>query len=177
MGKPELKVIFLGGKQAGLIGLLTTIVAGCKIKAIVACDNAIEDMAGKLGIPLYGSVKLPEVKALLTEVDLMISVHSREIIPIELLNIPRLGGINVHPCLASYKGKNPISRFIHNGLSQASVGIHYMAEEVDLGETIEERFIEIDRQAVNSVIEVYNILYPIYSLLLFEVLEGMRSKL
>ena len=176
----SLRVIFLGGKQAGLIGLLTTIVASCEVKAVVTCDSAIEDISGKLGIPIYDSVKLAEVKALLPETDLMISVHSREIIPPALLAIPRLGGINVHPCLAKYKGKNPISRFFYDSISQhqalASVGIHYMTAEVDLGETILERFIWIDRQSVNSVIEVYNILYPLYSLLLFEVLKDLEGK-
>ena len=107
-----MRVVFLGGRQAGLVGLLTVISHGCDVIAIVPRDNIVEEVSAKLGYPMFDSVKSNEVRRLLHDTDLLISVHSKEIVPADLLDIPRLGGINVHPCLYKYKGANPISRFI-----------------------------------------------------------------
>ncbi len=169
-------VIYLGGKQAGLIGLLTVVCCGCHVEAVVPRDKIVEDVARKLRYPIFDSVKCEEIKNLLRGVDLLVSVHSKEIIPVEILNIPHLGGINVHPCLYGYKGANPISRFLADNVCKASVGVHCMTEAVDCGDVLVERFVEIDRQKINTVTEVYNILYPVYSIVLFEALEVLRGK-
>ena len=171
-----LKVVYLGGKQAGLIGLLTVVSFGCEVKAVVPRDNIVGDMAVKLKYPIYNSVKQGDVKSILYGVDLLISVHSKEIVPIEVLNITGLGGINVHPCLSKYKGSNPISRFLAGDTSRASVGVHYMVEELDCGEVIKEIFVYIDKSKASTVVEVYNVLYPIYSMVLFEALEILEKK-
>lgn len=173
----KLRVLFLGGKQAGIIGLLTTIASGCCVKGVVTKNKMLNELANRFNLPIFYSVKQSEVIKLLNNVDLMVSVHSREIIPAELLNIPRLGGINVHPCLKYYKGKDPIQRFLRDGMSEASVGVHRMTEQVDMGETLHELFITIDREKINTVDEVYNLLYPLYSLVLFDVLKSEAAKL
>ncbi len=171
-----MKVVYLGGKQAGLIGLLTVASFGCEIKAVVPRADMVRDMARKLRFPVFDSVKQEEVKDILRETDLLISVHSKEIVPIEILKIPRLGGINVHPCLYKYKGSNPISRFLAGNETRASVGVHYMNEKLDCGEVINEIFVEINREKINTVVEIYNILYPIYAKVLFEALEILEGK-
>ncbi len=171
--KERLKVIFLGGKQAGIIGLLATVVSGCEVKAVVTVSDMMEQLSNQLRINVYHSVKQQEIYDLLPNIDLLISVHSREIIPMELLNIPRLGGINVHPCLWKYKGKNPIQRFLQEHESQASVGVHRMTEDIDMGETLFEMFVDIDRIKVTQVVEVYNILYSLYGLVLLKTLDSL----
>jgi methionyl-tRNA formyltransferase len=168
-------VVFLGGKQAGIIGLLTTIAIGCQIKAVVTVSSIVRELAGQFNLPIYHSVKQDELIKILPQVDLMVSVHSREIIPMSLLNTTKLGGINIHPCLKVYKGKNPIQRFLEGEERQASVGVHWMTDNVDMGKTIYEIFIDIDRQKVNGVIEVYNILYPYYSIALIKTLSLLRG--
>jgi methionyl-tRNA formyltransferase len=172
----RLRVIFLGGKQAGVIGLLTTIASGCEIKAVVTSSDLVRQLALRLGLPVYNTVMQSEVINLLQETDLIVSVHSREIIPDGLLSIPRLGGINVHPCLSTYKGKDPIRRFLKDGCTKASVGVHKMTENVDMGESLAEIFIDIDRNNINTIGEVYNMLYPVYSLVLLDVLRRETQK-
>lgn len=171
----KLKVIFLGGKQAGVIGLLTSLVWGCDVKAVVTVSKVIVELSKELGIPSYRSIKQQEVVGLLGDVDLIISVHSREIVPIELLNKIKLGGINVHPCLWKYKGKEPIQRFLLGDDKVASVGVHRMTEQVDMGETLFELFVDIDRVKIKEVIEVYNELYPVYSIVLLRTLDLLRG--
>lgn len=172
----KLRVIFLGGRQAGAIGLLATIAAGCDVKAVVPAQQVVEEIANRFMLPTYLSVKQDGIYNLLSETDLIISVHSREIVPVDILGIPKFGGINVHPCLAQYKGRNPIQRFLANGTTRASVGVHRMTEEVDMGKTLAEIFVDIDRSQINSVFEVYNILYPIYAMVLLDVLRRFQNE-
>lgn len=169
-------MIFLGGKQAGMIGLLTTIVAGCDVLAVVPAAEKVKGLAERLALPVYHSVKQKEIAVLLPDTDLLISVHSREIIPMEILNATRIGGINVHPCLFEYKGRDPIERFVRDGKTRASVGVHRMIKEVDCGETLAEIFVDIDRGTINTVAEVYNILYPLYCYVLFDVLKRLQNE-
>ena len=168
-----LKVLFLGGKQAGCIGLLTLAAAGCRIQGAIAYDTAVNNLATTLHIPTFSSLKQPEVENLLSESDLLVCVHGREIVPKEKLEFPRLGGINVHPCLYRYKGANPIGRLLQDGYTQASVGVHRMTENVDEGEVLVEEFVDVAGK--QSVEEVYNVLYPFYAVALLKALQILHA--
>lgn len=166
-----MKVVYLGGKQAGLIGLLAVKAFGCRVDAVVPRGDLVGNVARKLGCSLFDSVKDGGLRIILRNADLIVSVHSKEIVPIEILKMPRLGGINVHPCLYRYKGSNPITRFLSGSETMASIGVHFMSEEVDCGEVINEIFVEIDKEKVNTLVEVYNVLYPIYAEAILDALE------
>lgn len=168
-----LKVLFLGGKQAGCIGLLTLAAAGCKIQGAIAYDTAMEKLATTLNISTFSSLKQPEVEKLLSESDLLVCVHGREIVPKKLLELPRFGGINVHPCLYRYKGSNPVGRLLQDGCTQASVGAHRMTESVDEGEVLAEEFVDVTGK--QSVEEVYNVLYPFYASALLKALRILAT--
>jgi len=168
-----LKVVFLGGMQAGCVGLLAIIAAGCTVRCIIASDNTVGALAAGLGIPAFGSVKSPEVEWLISNSDLLVSVHCREIVPQRILNLPRLGGINVHPCLYRYKGAHPVDRLLHDRCTEASVGVHRMTERVDEGEVLVEEFMDVSGK--QSTDEVYNALYPAYAAALIKALEILAA--
>lgn len=174
MKKEKLKVVFMGGKQAGCIGLLSLLAAGCEIITVVVYDELIETLAEKLDLKKNDSIKEEKVKKILSKSDILVSVHGREIVPKDLFELPKLGGINVHPCLYKYKGKNPIERLLEEGVTKASIGIHYMAEDVDSGEVIIER--EVDVSGKKSVEEVYNQLYPYYAFSIIEAIDKLRKE-
>lgn len=167
------KVFFLGGKQAGCVGLLTLLAVGCKISGIVAYDSTIEQLAIMLRLPRFSSIKEPKVENLLSKSDLLVSVHGREIVPSRLLKLPRFGGINAHPCLYAYRGADPVGRLLRDGNTLASVGVHLMTEKVDEGEVLAEEFIDVLEK--HSVEEVYNALYPHYSLALLKALQVLED--
>jgi hypothetical protein len=169
----EFKIFFLGGKQAGCIGLLALVVAGCKIEGAVAYDTAVANLATILHIPTFSSIEQSQGENLLSESDLLVCVHGREIVPKKIFDLPRLGGINVHPCLYRYKGANPIGRMLQDGCTQASVGVHRMTENVDQGEVIIEEFIDVVGK--QSVEEVYNVLYPFYALVLIKAIQILHD--
>jgi len=168
------KVFVMAGKQAGCVGILTLLAVGCKISGIVAYDSIIEDMAIALSLRRFSSVKQLEIEELLSKSDLLVSVHGDEIVPNRLLELPRLGGINAHPCLYAYKGLHPISRLLHDKNTLASVGVHRMTNKVDEGEVLAEEFIDVTGKQTED--EVYNVLYPYYSFALLKALRRLEAQ-
>ena len=170
----RIKVSLMAGKQAGCIGLLSLYAANCDIIGVVAYDELVNQLAKKLNLPTFSSLKEDEFIKLVNKSDLLVSVHGREIVPIEILKVPPLGCINVHPCLYQYKGGNPVGRLLRDKNTKASVGVHYMLEEVDAGEVIVEKFVNVSGK--NTMDEVYNVLYPYYALTLLEAINKIRDK-
>lgn len=164
----------MGGKQAGCIGLLTMYASGCNVLGVVAYDELVKMLAEQLNIPIFTTINEKGFINALRESDLLVSVHGREIVPKELLEIPRLGCINAHPCLYNYKGANPVERLLKDGNTKASVAVHYMVEKVDAGEVIVEEFVDVEGK--KTVGEVYNELYPYYAAALPKALDIIKTK-
>jgi methionyl-tRNA formyltransferase len=160
-----MKVLFMGARQAGIIGLLTLMASGYTVNKVVSYDNLLDQMCMTLGyLPRHSIKDIGEIDA-----DFLISVHAREIVPLEILKQPRIGCINVHPCLYKYKGKDPIQRFLIDGGRYASVGVHWMSTKVDEGVTILEEFVDV--AGIKTVEGIYNELYPHYATALIKALR------
>jgi methionyl-tRNA formyltransferase len=151
----------MGAKQAGIIGLLTALAKGHRIVRAVSYSEDLSDLLGDLRIPGHRSIHEDGFVEAMKNADLLLSVHGREIVGRRLLEMPKLGAINVHPFLYKYKGANPVERALTDGEKRGSVGVHFMTERVDEGPVVCEEFIELP--AVASVVEVYNLLYPLYA--------------
>jgi methionyl-tRNA formyltransferase len=69
--------------------------------------------------------------------DLLISVANPRILKAQVLNVPRLGCINLHPSLLpSYRGPAPDFWVLACGENETGVTVHYMDEGIDTGEII-----------------------------------------
>lgn len=167
-------VVYFGGKQAGCIGLLTVLAEGYKVKGVVSYDSVMSNLVFMFGFPIYDSIKRPEVTELLRDCDILVCVHGREIVPKSLLDLPRIGSINTHPCLFKYKGADPIQKLVSDKGRLASVGVHRMTEIVDGGEVLSEIYINVERG--KSVEEIYNELYPYYSIAILNALRKLESQ-
>lgn len=174
LSKP-LSVIFMGGRQAGCIGLLTALGVGrCEVLGAVAHEDLFRGFAELFDVPTFDSMREASLKPLLKRSDLLICVHGLEVVPKALLELPRLGGINVHPCLYAYKGLHPIERLLRDGSRRASVGVHRMTERIDVGEVLVEEFVDIGPR--RTIEEVYNLLYPLYATVLFKALQEVHKE-
>jgi methionyl-tRNA formyltransferase len=167
-----MRAVFMGGRQAGCVGLLTSLCFGCEIDALVAYDDQIRMVAGLLDLPLRHSIS--ETQGSLADADVLISVHGREFVPPELLALPRLGGINVHPCLYAYKGADPVARLLADRNTRASVAVHRMTDELDEGEVLVEEFVDVTGDQTG--VEVYNRLYPYYATALYRALQALARE-
>jgi methionyl-tRNA formyltransferase len=164
----NLKLCMMGAKQAGIVSFLSVLSKGHKVLAAVSYSKEFASILECFNIPIYSSIKDKGFLAVLKKVDVLLSVHGREIVPLSLLNsIP--WAINIHPYLYKYKGANPVERALKEKNFRASVGAHLMEEEVDRGEVLIEEFVEIEE--ASSCEEIYNQLYPYYCIVTLKVLE------
>ncbi len=77
--------------------------------------------------------------------DLYVLAAYGRILRRELLDVPRLGAINIHPSLLPrYRGATPIQRAIMAGDGETGVTIIFMDEKIDHGEMIVQRSITIE---------------------------------
>lgn len=142
MGTPDFAVPSLDilNKNHDIIGVFTKVdkpnMRGKKIKFTPVKEYAIEN-----NIPVYqpNSVRTEETLDLIKEMnpDLIVVVAYGKILPQELIDIPRLGVINVHSSLLpKFRGAAPIHAAIINGEEETGVTIMYIAEELDAGDII-----------------------------------------
>jgi hypothetical protein len=164
------RVVYLGGRTAGVIGLLTLLGRG--IFPDVVCYSA--DVAELSDYHDLTTLRFIDLERL-APYDLLVSVHCRNIIPRSFLDSLPLGGINVHPMLSTHKGADPIGRALAEGFKRFSVGVHKMTARVDEGPVLVERSIEglvpDPKRGYLTREEVYGHLYPLYSIVLDEALN------
>lgn len=84
---------------------------------------------------LRNSAELTELKNM--NPDLIVTAAYGQILPKDLLDVPRLGCINVHASLLpKYRGGAPIHQAVMDGESETGVTIMYMVEKLDAGDII-----------------------------------------
>ena len=160
-------ITFMGGKQPGVIGLLSVLACGHQIEYCVAYDFIIYNLAESLRIPILDSIK--DLKNKPVNSDLLISVHGREIVPDDVLARFPLGGLNAHPGFKKYKGKDPIARALKSREKTIDIGFHKMTNKVDEGYLYAEQVVDISD--LSTELEVRNRLYPHYAYGLIHALE------
>lgn len=101
----------------------------------------VKELAIKYDIPVYQPVKAREESfvEILRELnpDVIVVVAFGQILPKSILDIPKLGCINVHvSLLPKYRGAAPINWVIINGEEKTGVTTMYMDEGLDTGDMI-----------------------------------------
>jgi methionyl-tRNA formyltransferase len=110
--------------------------------------DSVRELAGKHGIPVITSdISLPEnvelVKALAP--DLLLSFYYRNMIKEEVLQIPRLGALNLHGSyLPKYRGRVPVNWAVINGETETGATLHYMVQKPDAGDIVDQEKVTID---------------------------------
>ena len=76
--------------------------------------------------------------------DIIFSLYYRRILPKEIINLPRMGCINIHPsALPNYRGPVPTAWAIENGEKDFGITLHYMDEGIDTGDILYQEIFEI----------------------------------
>ncbi len=149
---PKIKVIFVGTPKFSVpylnallsddsfevVGIITQpdkpigrkkIITPSPVKQIALENNLLVFQPEKLKSDEEVVPKLKDLKA-----DLIIVVAYGQIIPAEILAIPKLGNINVHPSLLpKFRGASPIQNAILNNETVTGVTIMLMDEKMDHG--------------------------------------------
>ena len=78
--------------------------------------------------------------------DLIVTAAFGQFLPTKLLNVPRLGAINVHASLLpKYRGGAPVHYALMNGETETGVSIMYMEKKMDAGDIISQKSLPITR--------------------------------
>lgn len=80
----------------------------------------------------------------LPKADLFVTAAYGKLIPQEILNLPRLGSLNIHPSLLpKYRGTSPIQSAILNGDKETGVTIMLMDAKFDSGPILAQKKIQL----------------------------------
>lgn len=78
------------------------------------------------------------------EPELLVSVMYRRLLSSDILALPTLGAVNLHPSLLpKYRGRAPVNWVLVNGETRTGVTLHHMVEEADAGDIIAQDVVPI----------------------------------
>ncbi|SCY09231.1 methionyl-tRNA formyltransferase [Butyrivibrio sp. INlla14] len=155
-----MKIVFMGTPDFARAALEKIIEAGHEVLLVVTQPDKPKGRSGELqisdvkacalehNIPVFQPVriKLPENVAELKKYDADIYVVAAfgQILSQEILDIPRLGCVNIHASLLpEYRGAAPIQQSIIDGKKETGVTIMQMAAGMDTGDILIQRTIPI----------------------------------
>jgi len=119
---------------------------------------SVRELAERQGIPVMTSdINLRENVELLRELapDLLLSFYYRTMIREEVLEIPRLGALNLHGSyLPKYRGRVPVNWAVINGESETGATLHYMVEKPDAGDIVDQEKVTIS--FTDTALDVFN---------------------
>ena len=145
-----MRVVFMGTPDFAVPALFALAAAGLDIACIYVRPDAVSGRGGalrspavklaalELGLPVRqpGTLRDPvELDALsVLGPDLIIVAAYGQILPVEVLNLPRLGAVNIHgSLLPRWRGAAPVQRAILAGDAVVGVSIMRMEEGLDTG--------------------------------------------
>lgn len=143
-------------------------------RKMILTPTDVKVCAEKLGIPVYQPVKLKDSDSyeIIKELnpDVIVVVAYGQILPENILNIPKYGCINVHgSLLPKYRGAAPIQWSVLNGDKVTGVTTMYMEKGLDTGDILETKEYEI---GINDTAgEVFDTLAEMGGKLILDTLE------
>jgi len=148
-----MKIVFFGTPRFAAVVLRYLLDNQVEIAAVVTrpdkpkgrsdklIPTPVKEVALEHHIPVYQPEKVssPVFAEVLTpiEADLFVVVAYGEIVKQHILDMPKLGCINLHTSLLpKYRGAAPIQRAVMNGEMETGVSIMYMVKKMDAGDII-----------------------------------------
>lgn len=156
-----MRIVFMGTPDFAVPSLKALVEAGHDVCGVFTQPDKPKNRGMKLqappvkeyaitqNIPVYQPQKMRDGEALavLQELspELIVVAAYGKILPVDILELPPKGCINVHSSLLpKYRGAAPINWAILNGESETGVTIMYMAEGLDTGDMIASAATQID---------------------------------
>lgn len=158
-----MKIVFMGTPDYAVGALEALIRAGHEITAVVTQPDKAKGRSGSLqyppvkecalahDIPVFQPERIKRPEAVETlrgyEADAFVVAAFGQILSQEILDMPRLGCLNIHASLLPrYRGASPIQHVIINGEKETGITIMQMDIGVDTGDILYQKTLPIDRQ-------------------------------
>lgn len=158
-----MKIVFMGTPDFAVGALEALISENYEITAVVTQPDKAKGRSSELqfppvkecalrhGIPVFQPkrIKTPEAIEQLRsyEADVYIVAAFGQILSQEILDIPRLGCLNIHASLLpKYRGASPIQRVIIDGEKETGITIQQMNTGIDTGDILYKKTIAISER-------------------------------
>ncbi|MFD2171449.1 methionyl-tRNA formyltransferase [Tumebacillus lipolyticus] len=185
-----MKILFMGTPDFAVPCLEALIESGYQVAAVVTQPDRPKGRKGELtpppvkvaalrhNLPVLQPEKVRTEESLQAlrayDADLLITAAYGQILPKALLDMPRLGCINVHASLLPrWRGGAPIHRAILEGDANSGVTIMRMVQALDAGDMISQVVVPIDE--VDTVSSLHDKLAAAGSKLLIETLPSIAA--
>jgi methionyl-tRNA formyltransferase len=186
-----MKLLFCGTPEFAVPSLQAVVAAGHKVALVLTQPDRpagrklelqvppVKQLALSLGLPVEQPDKLKDNADLRAQLetlapDAIIVVAYGRIIPDWMLELPRLGCINVHgSLLPKYRGAAPIQWAIANGETETGITTMRIDAGLDTGDTLLVQSIPIDPDTTSA--QLYPQLAQIGAELLIETLCGLAA--
>ena len=156
-----MKIVFMGTPEYAAQSLEAIIQSGREVVLVITQPDKpkgrsvelvappVKECALKHGIPVFQPerIKRPEAVAKLREyeADAFVVAAFGQILSQEILDMPRLGCLNVHASLLpEYRGASPIQRVILDGEEKTGITIMQMDAGIDTGDILYQKVIPIE---------------------------------
>ncbi|MCI5910559.1 MAG: methionyl-tRNA formyltransferase [Oscillospiraceae bacterium] len=190
----KLKIVFMGTPEFAAVSLKKLIDEKYDVEAVFTqpdkpkgrgykmIPSAVKVEAVNAGIEVYQPISLRKGEdaekslEVLNNIkpDIIIVVAYGQILPKEVLDIPRLGCVNIHgSILPEYRGAAPIERAVLDGKKITGVTSMYMAEGLDTGDMLIKKTTEIGEN--ETAPELRARLAEIGADVLVETIEGLEK--
>ena len=185
-----MRIVFMGTPDFAVPSLKALVEAGHEIRGVFTQPDKpknrgmklqappVKEYALSVGLPVFQPAKLRDGEALGIlkglEPELIAVAAYGKILPVDILELPRLGCVNVHSSLLpKYRGAAPINWAILNGEDETGVTIMVMAEGMDTGDILAQRAtpIRIDENAA----QLFDRLAQMGAKLLVETVVGIEA--
>ena len=159
MTKKDLKIVFFGTPDFAVESLRRLVEEGYNIAAVVTAPDkpagrgrslqmsAVKQYALEAGLPVLQPEKLKDpafVEQLRGIGAQLFIVIAFRMLPEVVWTMPPLGTFNLHgSLLPRYRGAAPINRAVMNGDTRTGVTTFFLKHEIDTGDIIDSRAIEI----------------------------------
>ncbi len=185
-----MKVIFMGTPDFAVGTLRAIIEAGHEISLVVTqpdkpkgrggkmAISAVKEAALEYGLPIFqpDRIRKEENIAYLKqyEADVIVVVAFGQILPKEILEMPKYGCVNVHASLLpKYRGAAPIQWAVIKGEKVSGVTTMHMDEGLDTGAILLQREIELAKDETGG--SLFDRLSEVGAELLVETLKGLEE--
>jgi methionyl-tRNA formyltransferase len=164
-----MKIIFIGTPDFAVGALEAIIKAGHEVTLVVTQPDKpkgrsgqmqfppVKECAVRYGIPVFQPVKIKTSEAVEElkkfEADIFVVAAFGQILSKEILDMPRLGCVNIHASLLpKYRGAAPINWCIIDGEEKTGVTIMQMDEGLDTGDILTVKEVPIDKKETAEIL-------------------------
>lgn len=158
-----MKIIYMGTPDFAVAPLEAILKAGHEVTAVVTQPDRqkgrgrevqyspVKECALSYGIPVLQPLKIKEKDAVEElrkyPADIFVVAAFGQLLSEEILNMPRLGCVNIHASLLpAYRGAAPIQWCVINGEEKTGVTIMQMAKGMDTGDILLQKEVVLDEK-------------------------------